>query len=375
MMPYPAWDPDRAPTPVDPLEPIATELSPPHEYYATKISDAEDQFDDVETTLSHLLRSPCTVSGQKTFGALLFESLVASELVHDGSRRIVEVGGGTGDLAADFLHALRVEKPELFEEVEYTILDLSPQLQEAQRRRLSQAGLEDKVTWIRTNAETMELAPGTVDLLLSNEAIGDFSTIRLESDTLEQDDSGFDPHQRAILDEVRALDLPLDDAPDSFFINLGALRFLGRVEEALSEGGCAYISEFGEPDAYPVPSTHLDHLEFSIHFGHLRHVGRSLGLHGELVDLPDWLKLRTAAFTMTATRSYFRAIQTMMRSFGIELPKQAITRPELEKLAAGKLSLETIGSLRFAPAQSRIMGLVPQEFKALLLSRHARETK
>ena len=65
----------------------------------------------------------------------------------------------------------------------------------------------------------------------------------------------------------------------------------------------------------------------------------------------------------------------MMRSFGIELPKQAITRPELEKLAAGKLSLETIGSLRFAPAQSRIMGLVPQEFKALLLSRHARETK
>jgi len=368
-MPYEPWDPNKDPAPEDPLDPLALELTPPHAYYEHQISDPSAQFDDVETTLSHLLRSPCVASGQKSFGEQLFTAFHAAKMVHENTRQIVEVGGGLGDLAANFLSTMRRDLPQAFEQVQYTVFDLSPELQKAQRARLEQEGLAHKVTWIQGNAERMDLDEASVDLLLANEMIGDFSTVRLDETCMDGEPHDFSEEQRAILQEIQGWNLPLDDAPESFFVNLGAFRFIERVQKVLSSQGFAYMSEFGEPDRYPVASTHLDHLEFSIHFGHLNHVAKDLGFETRLVDLPDWLQLNRAAVTMSSTRTYFKSLRALLRSVGVDLPKSALTRAEFEELLDGRISVDHIGALRFAPSQSRIMGLVPQEFKALLIGR------
>jgi hypothetical protein len=368
-MPYEPWNPEEDPAPEDPLDPLACELAPPHAYYEHQIADSAAQFDDVETTLSHLLRSPCEASFQKSFGEHLFTAFHEANMVHENTRKIVEVGGGLGDLAANFLSTMRRDLPQVFEQVHYTIFDLSPELQKAQKARLEAEGLADKVTWVQGNAETMDLGEGSVDLLLANEMIGDFSTVRMDETCAPGADQGLSPEQLAIVGEVRKWNLPLDDPPESFFVNLGAFRFLERIQGVLADGGCAYMSEFGEPDRYPVASTHLDHLEFSIHFGHLEHVAKELGFHTQLVDLPDWVHLNTAVRTLTSTRTYFKSLRALLRSVGVVLPKRALTRAEFEELLDDRISADHIGALRFAPAQSRIMGLVPQEFKALLLSR------
>ena len=381
-MPYAPWQPG-TPLPPNPLEKVAEPLAPPHGYYEGEIMDAERQFRETETTLSHLLREPHSLLGGATFSQRVAEALSKLGALDGTTRRIVEVGGGLGHVAAGVLAWIRDTLPDAYGTLEYTIVDVSPVLRAAQEKLLTERGVADRVRWMAVNAETLDLPDASVDLLLSNEVVGDFTTVKLTRALLGLDGekaqpeafADWSPDTRAKLgaagEQLLRYQPVLRDAPDEIYFNTGAIAFLERVAKALRPGGAAFITEYGDVVRYPIPGTHLDHLEFSIHFGHLVTVARGLGLEADVKYLQDLIGLDRNAYTLTTTRTYFASMRAMLASFGVEFDKIAYTREMFQDALEGHVPFAAIGDVRFSVVDERCMGLSPHEFKALILKRPA----
>lgn len=383
MMPFAPFRPGVDPLPTSPLDPLATPVAPPHRYYESEVADAERQFRETETTLSHLLRVPHPLLGGATYAQRLTDALITEGLLREpgagASLSILEIGAGLGHLAEGVLSRLRERHPALFAAVRYTILDLSPALRAAQARRLTEAALLDKVTWLGANAEHIELPEASFDLVLSNEVIGDLTNVKLSRELLGLDDEHSPAESYAAWSAetaerlgatgrvLRAYAIDLSDSPAEFFFNVGSVDLLERIARALRPGGGAFLSEYGERSRYPIAGTHLDHLEFSIHFAPLLQVAERLGLEAALHSVQELIGLDRSALTLATTRTYFSSLRAMLAAAGRELDKIAYTREMFVELIRGALDLQHIGDVRFHPVDERCMGLAPHEFKALIV--------
>ena len=148
---------------------------------------------------------------------------------------------------------------------------------------------------------------------------------------------------------------------------MGPIALVERVAQHLAPGGAAVLTEFGEMSRWPVVSTHLDHPELSIHFGHLITVARQLELEPELVYVMELIDLDREVEGLQTTRSFFRALGAMLQDAGVSLKKIGYTREMFEALTATVDG--DFGDLRYGLIEDRLMGLVPHEFKALMLRR------
>ncbi len=314
------------------------------DYHKDEIASAEDQFDVRETTLSHAFREPHPALGGSTYAARFLRALEEQGLLSEKTKTVVEVGGGAGWFAKGALAELAGR------DLEWTICDLAPELQRSQR---SKTGGDPRVRLVRGDAARLPLRAGSVELLVANEMIADLETVKLTKESARSLGAHFG--------------LALDDAPEDAWLNVGALAFLGEVARVLAPGGAAAITEFGELDRWPVESTHLDHREFSIHFGHMRKAAEHLGLEARVEVVPDLLELDPETPVLATNRSFFRVLRALLHEKGVLLEKLAYTRPAFEELVRGKLELDALEGLKFLPAGERVLGLRPREFKALLL--------
>lgn len=351
-MPYPRWRPGTPP--VNPVDLTA--------YHRNDIAHGDTQFDHHETTLSHLFREPHPALGGRTYGTALVDALLARKLIGEGQVRILEIGAGLGYVARDVIARLSAGGRG----VAYTIVELAPALAAAQQHVLGSAA-----TWVQNDALTAILPDNAFDLVLCNEMVGDLPAKQLHrSDVgLAGDDSGSVDRERlrAVSPLAAELSIPLDDAPDPFYLQTGAFELIARISRWLAPGGTAVVTEFGNLNAWPRLSTHLDHPELSTHFGHLLHIARGRGLTGDFEFVMDLIELDRNEQGLTTTRSQFRALRALAADAGIDLPKLGFTRAMFEQTVAGKLELDAIGDLRFEKIEDRLMGLVPHEFKALIL--------
>ncbi|MEO8704958.1 MAG: SAM-dependent methyltransferase [Kofleriaceae bacterium] len=354
-MPYPDWKPG---TPV-PGQPELTA------YHQGAIGDADHQFDHQETTLSHLLRVPHPALRGRTYGQALIDVLLDRGWFPDGPVRVLEIGAGLGYVARDAIARLR----ERGREVTYTIVELSPALETAQRARVPDA------TWISGDILTVTLPDAAFDLVLSNEMAGD-----LPARQLTRAEVGLAPDSGTVdRDKLRALGggaavaadlgVHLDDAPEPFYLQMGAFELIARIARALAPGGTGIVTEFGDRAAWPKLSTHLDHPELSTHFNQLLDAARGSGLQAEIEFVIDLLDFDREQRGLATTRSQFRALRALAADNGVELEKIGYT-PDLLATALGdKLVLDSIGELRWDKIEDRLMGLVPHEFKALAVRR------
>lgn len=364
-MPYPAWAPG---LPV----PAAVNLTSYHQH---DIALADQQFDHTETTLSHLLRVPHPALAGRTYGETLVDVLVARGAIPEGHVRVLEIGAGLGYVARDVLARLRAAGRT----VAYTICELAPALEAAQRLRLGtlSGGADDMthhVTWVSGDVLTAKLPAASFDLILSNEMVGDLPARKLSRPDLGLDLDGTGTVDRA---KLRALDtaganlaadlnVVLDDAPEPFYLQDGAIELVGKIADWLAPGGTALVSEFGDIAAWPKLSTHLDHPELSTHFGILVQVARALKLDAKMEFVIDLIDVDRDQRGLATTRSHFRALRALATDAGVDLPKIGYTPALLEQAAAGKLDLAHVGDLRYDRFEDRLMGLVPHEFKVLV---------
>jgi SAM-dependent methyltransferase len=273
--------------------------------------------------------------------------------------RVLETGAGTGELAAAALERLpAASHPSL----RWSILEISPTLADAQRLRLS--AWSDQVDVTVQDVEAADLGDQDVDVLVSNEMAGD-----LRSDWLNRDDlESASPIAR---DLIERFGIDLSDAPESFWLNSGAIALIERAAKALAPGGMLWLSEFGHRDAWPVESTQLDHAEVSLHFGVLARIAAQLGLDVEIVDVADVIELDEHVEALATTATFFRNLRALAADRGIHIDKRAWTRDALADAFGDRLPMQRVGNLRFQPIGERVMGLRPREFLALLATKPA----
>ena len=368
--PYPRWTPgtrvpgSREAAAGDPR--ASMNFISPTEYYKEDVTDANAQFDHQETTLSHLLRVPHPALGGKTYGQKLTEVLVARGKVPEGKVRVLEIGAGLGYVARDMIAALAAAGRT----VEYTIVELAPALAKAQQERIGAKA----ATWVMGDVLALELPAASFDLILSNEMAGDLPAIQLT-----RHDIGLEPDQ-GIVDREKLTtysklaaerDVNLNDAPDPMYLMTGAFELIERIGTWLAPGGHAVVTEFGDQSAWPKLSTHLDHPEFSTHFGQLHQLAKAGGLEATIEFVIDLLDFDRDQQGLATTRSHFRALRALAAGSDLELPKVGYTPEMLAQTVGDKLDISRIGELRWDRIEDRLMGLVPHEFKALLLRRPA----
>ncbi len=285
-------------------------------YHQEVIDDADAQFDDVETTLAHLLAFPSAVLQGRTFGAAFCDAVV------DRSRQtltVVELGCGTGRFAHDFLARLHATRPDLYQSVRYTLVDLSPALQRSQRQRCAPHG--ERCSFVLQDLLTFK-PDKPFDLVISNEVIAD-----LPVRPCYRDDVGVDVGEAARC--VRRYGLSLVGSPHAVLVGTGPIALIERLEGLLADGGSAIITEYGSRTRPPIRVVLGGHVEHSIHFGHLETVASAVDLLAATRRVVDMIGLDEgiAVVDLENLDVLRRAVGPLL---GLQpLPRMAFTADEL----------------------------------------------
>ncbi len=345
-------------------------------FHQNHIHDAFAEFDHVETTVSHAFREPSESLAGLSYGAAFFDGckrIAPIEKAHS----ILEVGGGTGIFSKAFLE--RAEELN-FSVNRYQILDLSPALQNSQRRIHKYT---KNIEFILGNAETLPLPKERYDWILSNEVVADFTTVKIQKNQLRDFQKSYcqssyfqRPNVRPIHEGhseevVEAMDLisrfriPFEDAPEEFYFNLGTARFLKQIHRSLKIGGLAVIVEFGGAASYPTATTHLNHDEYSIHWGQMCFFAKQLGFHKvDLVDLTSFVQFNP--HTPLVSNDVY-CLQEIFRRYKKHLPLLAFDTAHWEKMKSS-LPQANIQGIEFSPLyEGRHFGPIPHGFQVLVL--------
>ena len=293
---------------------------------------ARRRFDEVECTVSHLLRLPHPALQGRRYGEALLQG-IAARGIGPGRRGVVEIGGGTGHIAEA---AFRGEAGP-FTQARWPSLDLSPALLGAQRWGVCEPsqprGAHQRWAGLRADALDLPFRTGSLDgLVLANEVMAD---------------------------------LPVQGRR-----NTGAIQLVGELARVLAPGGAAVLTEFGgdfEPGPVQLVASgdEGEHVEWSIDFRALRATARAAGLGVEEVPLPALLgadlSVRCASYTDLWRLRRFASCDVFAA------PEAEVRRrfPLLSRLLA--LELPELGSPRW-PDATAPAGFA-QLFRALILRR------
>jgi ubiquinone/menaquinone biosynthesis C-methylase UbiE len=287
-----------------------------HKYHLKTIKDGTEQFDRIESTVSHLYRAPHPILDWKTYGQKLYASIKQEKEIESGIT-ILEIGGGAGNVSADILGELEKEGKE----ASYLIYDLSPALIRSQQKLHKKRGVKAK--HINGNGEILALSDESIDIALSNEVIADFHTPEVA--TKDVQDFLFDRE----IPMTNEFFNSYDGAPDSVRVNLGAFQLLKELYRVLKPGGLAVVTEFGYQDRLPFRASHLDHAEYSIQFNQMISVAAALGFNLYLTDAFDFLGFRSDVKLISGFS--YQAAYRIMENQGVYLPNMTYTEDLLKK--------------------------------------------
>lgn len=312
-------------------------------YHLHAIDDGATHFDNRETTVAHSLGLPHAALKGRRYGEALYTALRRRSLVPDRGR-VVEVGCGTGELAAAWLDAARQHDPDI--DARYLRVDLSPELLR------TQAGRVPDTAGVLGDATALPLRDASVALLISNEVIADLRAVPV------------DPAAPTTEAEVQAVEAYARYGIEPFegrhWVNLGAWQFIAEIARVLEPGGAAWLSEFGVLDGPPAEAVQLDHPEVAIQATHLARVARQHGLQADVEPMADALGLDGTARHLS--RASWEALRALARSQDVHLPARAWTSETL----AGVLPFRVEG-LREVPFTDEGPGPLVTRFHAWTL--------
>lgn len=177
------------------------------------------------------------------FGAVLARAFAEWWAGSNEPLTIVEVGPGTGQLAADVLATMRTEHPATFEHLAYVLVEESPSMRKRQQDKL--AAFNESCRWC--DLDQLELAP-VRGIVFSNEFVDALPVhrVRYMNRSLEEqyvavtdaDRLGFawgEPSTRRLSEYVERIGIPFP-VGQIVEINIDAVDWLARVAKAVSRG-------------------------------------------------------------------------------------------------------------------------------------------
>ena len=177
------------------------------------------------------------------FGAVLARAFAELWAGSDKALTIVEMGPGTGQLAADVLLAMRDEHPVIFDHLTYVLVEASPAMRKRQRDKLT--AFEDRIRWCEL--EQLERAP-VRGIVFSNEFVDALPVHRaryvngsLEEEYVEAIDAAHlglvwrEPSAKKLSEYVERIGITLREG-QIIEINLDAIDWLVRMTNTLQRG-------------------------------------------------------------------------------------------------------------------------------------------
>ncbi len=288
---------------------------------------AFDQFEEVETTVSHMFRIPREALRGRTFGAALADTLSKKSIFQKDQVSILEVGAGTGFLTKALLEQLKSNNSST--KVIYTILEPSPNLLKSQIELLAE---HEPIEFIENSIADSNLPESCFDLILSNEVIADFEVGRVG---INCSDSGLKQNSSKKLPEDQKAEalksrFKLETEDKIQLINTGAIEFIEKISSALKVGGLAYISEYGTLNEAPRQVALAGHNEHSIQFEHLLKASRAMGLTENLYSLTEYLDFDTKVQILDDLS--FNALNTLLLD--------RLGMPKLDRVSYSKSELQ-----------------------------------
>ena len=255
------------------------------EYHQTGITDAMEQFDHNETTVSHMFRDKNRALKNRSYGEALCDKII-SEIKVGSNLNSIEIGCGTGILANNVLNRLKEKYPEIYAKLNYTMFDLSPALQSAQKIECN--GHLDKINFISGNIETYDFKDNKFDLVLSNEVIADLNVSVAEKEKLKTE-KGLNEAEKLI----KTYDLDIKNFPPKFILSTEAIKLIPKLKKILKSDGVAILTEYGSLDE-PASTVKLHgHNEYTINFTHLKTVAEFEQMKATVETLGDYLDFDT----------------------------------------------------------------------------------
>lgn len=337
------------------------EKSSVSDFHEHGIEDAQWEFDWIEPTVNHAFRFPSPAFGGLSYGARLCEVTFSQVLDTETKRcRILEIGGGTGSFARAFLDQAKARFPS--REIEYHLMDLSPTLFQQQELALG-TYLSPEHHYLQ-DATELTLPEQEFDLILGNEVIADFPVALVEQHLVE----GKTVWRGAGASYVEEFELAEPNSPNRFLVSSGLFEFVKRAWNHVPPGGTVLLTEYGGLNQYPARAYHLNHDEYSIHFGHLQKCASRIGFECRVVPLTEFLKIDERAEFLDGQEEKILCLNHILRRFGESLPYAAISKSEFElrlKPIADRINL---AGVTFSPlsAQFHYGPTLPQFFVAVL---------
>lgn len=310
------------------------------DFHLHGIEDAGWEFDLIEPTVNHCFRFPHEALGGLDYGSRFCLSTLRPEVVpllnHSRQLEVLEVGGGTGSFARAFItQAVSLNGTS----INYHILDLSPALMQNQRKILSELLPESR--HFHQDATEFDIPGHTFDLIVSNEVIADFPVASVERSggKLKGDGAYY----------MEKYDLSDKDAPDSFVVNAGVFRFIERAWKHLTPGGTLIVSEYGAEQRYPVASFHLNHDEYTIHFGHVIQCATRVGFQCRLLTLKEFLGLYDEVLVLNGREEHLLCLNHVLKNYGEVLPYAVISKSDFVKRCEGVVEQTGLIGYSFSP--------------------------
>jgi SAM-dependent methyltransferase len=312
------------------------------DFHLHDIDDADWEFDLIEPTVNHCFRFPHEALGGLDYGSRFCLATLRPEVVpllsHSRGLEVLEVGGGRGSFARSFI------KQAADFDVNYHILDLSPALMDNQRKILSDLLPESR--HFHQDATEFDLPGHAFDLIISNEVIADFPVahVQRKGNNGWQGDGAY---------YIERYDLADKDAPDSFVVNAGCFRFIERAWKHLKPGGTLILTEYGAEHLYPMQSYHLNHEEFSIHFGHLATCAAKVGFQCRLLTLKEFLGFDDEVQVLNGREEHLVCLNHVLKNYGQALPYAVISKSDFERRCQGIVEQTGLIGYSFSPLKTQ----------------------
>jgi hypothetical protein len=344
--------------------------SPSIDFHTGGIEDAEWEFDLIEPTVNHAFRFPSAALGGLEYGARFCEVTLGNQTPganHVSELDLLEVGAGTGTFAQSFIQQASAMAHSGRVKVNYHILELSQVLAASQEKRLLASAA--KVEHFHQNAVAFEIPDRKFDLIIANEVAADFPTATVEWQGKDESDK----RPRWAGDGAIYLEryaLPVGQSPQSFRVNAGAFEFVERTWEHLNPGGRVILTEYGAADLLPVQILHLNHDEFSIHFGHVKACAEKVGFTCELFSLAEFLKIDEHTLMLAGTDEHIICLNHILGRFGLKVPYAALSKTDFQRQYGPALETIEVTGPRFLPlSRGFYYGPRIDEFMVLVMTK------